>query len=351
MRWEAGGAMTCVCSLQLRSLLSSLPSIPPLGGLLPPLPPALFPAISAAIVPPALAAMPAPPLASADAALLANLSTMASLTAAVKATSGLNLALPVPPMALASLQATLTAQINSLNANGGVLNLGVPNLADLLNALTPLMQLAGLVAAVQAAFHLDLRSPGAIAALQARLDATARAAVTARASATATMSAVGMAMASLGYPATPQGAAALTAAMTAMAGWTQRLPVISVNFNALSLLAALLAALAAILSALGVNLRAPNALASLRVALGALPLAGLASLRLTALAQTQVSMQASASASLVSSLNLMALAQANLGPAARVAVLMRLTALAPLAMPPGSCGQPCPLALIPGQAA
>ncbi len=349
--------MVCLCSQELQSLLNSLPSIPPLSGLVPPLPPNLLPAISAAMVVGTPAALPMPPLAKADAALMANLATMANLSAAVRAAAGINLAAPVPPMAMASLQASLAAQINSMNANGAILNPGRPNLAELLRALANLLSIAGLVSSVRAAFGLNLRASGAVPALQARLSASARASASAtasaQASATASLSMVGAAMAALGFPATPQGAVALTASMNAMSGWTQRLPALTVNFNALSLLAALLAALAMIRSALGVNLLAPRALVSLRASLHALPLAALASLNVSALASARASAQlsAAASASAVSTLGLHAAASTSLLPAARLSVMMRLTAHAPLLLPPGSCGRPCPLALVPGLAA
>ena len=107
----------------------------------------------------------------------------------------------------------------------------------------------------------------------------------------------------------------------------------------------LLAALGLIQSALGVNLRAPNAAASLRLALGGLPLAALAA-RAEGLGHgRRHRVGRSAAAAKRGALNLAVSAGANLAAAARLAVMMRLTASASgLLAPPGSCGA-CVLAL------
>jgi hypothetical protein len=153
-------------------------------------------------------------------------------------------------------------------------------------------------------------------------------------------------MAALGFQANASGAAALNASARATAAWTQRVPPLTVNLNALSLLAALLAALGLIQSALGVNLRAPQASASLQAALRPLPLAALGALRVGATARAQATARASATASLVAALKLQAAARANLTAAMRLALMMRLTASASgsgLLAVPGACGA-CPIA-------
>jgi hypothetical protein len=55
---------------------------------------------------------------------------------------------------------------------------------------------------------------------------------------------------------------------------------------------------------------------------------------------------ASARAAAAAGLNLAAAASANLSAAASVAMLRQMTAQAQLSMPAGSCGMPCPLALL-----
>jgi hypothetical protein len=106
-----------------------------------------------------------------------------------------------------------------------------------------------------------------------------------------------------------------------------------------------MALLAALLSMLKIDLRAPNALVSLRLALGAYPLVAIANLRVSATAA--VAATATATASAVAALNLSAVANANLSAAAQLVVLMQLLANANfLLMPPGTCGMPCPLALV-----
>ena len=144
---------------------------------------------------------------------MANLSAMAGLQAAVKAAAGLNLCAPVSASAMAQLSATLSAQVHSLNAGGAALNLAMPSLASLLAALASLIQLASLLGTLQARFGLDLRAAGAVPALQARLQALARASASARA--TASASAVASAMAAMGFSANAQGAAALNASAQA----------------------------------------------------------------------------------------------------------------------------------------
>ena len=337
--------MSCLCSLRLASLLNSLP-LPPPAALLPPFPLQLMAAVNlAAGAPPVM--LSAQASATAQAALLARLSLMANLTASARAAMGVNLALPLSAQATASLQATLSAHIGSLNANAGLLNQRLPDLLALLRALANLLHWVGLIGALRAAFGIDLRLPGAVAALQARLSATA----TATASATVSASAVASLMATMGFAANAQGALKLTAAMRAASRLTLALPRLALHVNVLGLLAALLAALAALLSALRVDLRAPNAMLSLRAAISGLPIAALMNLRLAATATATASAAAAARAAAAASLNLAAAARVNLSAAASASLVMQLTANGSfLMLPPGSCGQPCPLALI-GQAA
>jgi hypothetical protein len=134
-----------------------------------------------------------------------------------------------------------------------------------------------------------------------------------------------------------------------MSRLTLGVPPITANFRALSMLTAVMAVLAAVVAQLGVNLRTPNALASLRVALGTLPLAALAQLRVNAASSAAATATATATAqgaaNAAAALNLSAVAQAHLTAAGRLAVLMQLTTNANfLLAPPGACRRACPLA-------
>jgi hypothetical protein len=154
-------------------------------------------------------------------------------------------------------------------------------------------------------------------------------------------------MASLGFAATPAGAASLGVSMQALSRFTLGVPAVTANLSLMSLLAALLAMLKSILSALGVNLLAANALGHLRLSLRALPLAALASMQLNANASANASAAASANLSARAALNLRAAASANLVPAGHLAVAMRLAANANmLLLPAGQCGRPCPVAAL-----
>jgi hypothetical protein len=198
-----------------------------------------------------------------------------------------------------------------------------------------------------------LRAPGAVAALQSALTASAAASAGAPAMSTGGACAVSSLLASMGFAANAHGAASASAAASAMSALTLRVPPITANFGALSMLAAVVALLASITSTLGVSLNAPNGLTSVRAALALLPLAGLARLSVGATAAgnstgsvaTAVRIQAEGAANAASALDLSALSNANLTSASQLAVLMRLTTQAgSLLAPPGSCSQPCPLA-------
>lgn len=347
-----GSPMACLCSLQLGSLLNSLPSIPSTAGLVPSIPLPLVAAMSGIAMPAATATSSASmaAAASAQAGLAANLAAMASFAAAAKAALGVNPTAALSASARAALQSSLAANVQSLNASGPVLQARLPQLAALIGAQANLMRLLGVLAGARATFGIDLRAPGAIAALQAALNASAHASAsgTAAVAATGTASAVASLMASMGFAANAQGAASLNGAATAMSRLTLGVPPITANFQALSLLAAAMGMLAAIVATLGVSLRAPNALASLRVALGTLPLTALAQLRVSAMGKATATVTATAraqgAANAAAALNLSAVARADLTAAARLAVLMRLTANANfLLAPPGSCSRPCPL--------
>ena len=351
-----GSPMACLCSLQLGSLLNSLPSIPSTAGLVPAIPLPVVVAMNG-IGPPAVTAQPSASMAaaaaaSAQAGLTANLAAMASFSTAAKAAMGVNLAAPLSASAHAGLQAALAANVQSLNASGPVLLAGLPGLAALIGALANLVRLLGVLAGARATFGIDVRAPGAIAALQAALDASAGASASGAAAATAAAnaSAVASLMATMGFAANAQGAASASAAATAMSRLTLGVPPITANFNALSLLSAVMGILTAIVTALGVDLRAPNALASLRIVLSTLPLTALAQLRVNAAGTTSArataaaTVKAQSAASAAAALDLSAVARANMTAAGQLAVLMRLTANANfLLVPPGACNQPCPL--------
>ena len=165
--------MACICSLPFGSLLTSLPSLPNLTGLIPAMPLQLVLAINAALnVSPLALSANLSATATAQASLTANLAIMASLVAAVKAAMNLNLALPLSVSAMAHLRANLSANIHSMNAHGLMLGLALPNLMALLLSLLPLIHLMGIVVGARLAFGIDLRAPGAVLALQAALSAS-----------------------------------------------------------------------------------------------------------------------------------------------------------------------------------
>ncbi len=338
--------MPCFCSAQLSSLLPKLSGIPSLAGLVPPIPPLLLPAIS----PPPLPVGPAVATASAsaNAALAANLAVMASLKADVHAAMGMNLMASLSGPPLASLQASFAQTVGSMNAHTAVLLPYQDLLSRLLQELANLMRLAGLVTAVQARFGINLRAAGAIPLLQARMTALARAQASARATATAHASAMASMMAALGFALTPAGASALGVSMQALARVGMTAPPLTANLGLMSLLSALMAMLQAIRNALGVNMLAANAVATLRATLGTLPLGALASLQAQASAMASATASASASASAsMPALNLRAAARANMLPASRLALAMRLAVHANMLMlPAGQCGKPCPVAAV-----
>jgi hypothetical protein len=346
--------MSCFCSAQLGSLLGSLALIPPTVGLVPPISLNLIAAANASLG--LDAALSAAVNASVDASLMANLSAMASLSTALQGTLGQNLSAALSASAMASTQARLAATLNAFNANAGPLALQAGSMGKLLLDLSGLANLAGLVLAIKAAFGIDLRASGAFAALQARLAASARMNATASVRASVQVSAVASLMAALGFQANAHGALAVNATAGALAGMMAGLPSMGAGFQPLSVLAALMAMLGAIRLALGVDLRTPTAAFDLRVALSMLPLAALAQLSAamsanavtSASAALAASTSASAGANAMTALDLAATAQANLSGVGQLAMLMSPTLQATLGLPAGSCGQPCPLALLKG---
>lgn len=347
--------MPCFCSAQLSSLFGSLSAIPSVAGLVPPMPMNLVAALSAA----ASGGIPAPAPMSATGTLTANLALMASLSASASATTGMSLNASLLGASHAGLQASLQASLSetiaSLNANAGSLNLHQGLLQRLLSELAALCSLAGVVGAVRATCGIDLRAAGAVDALHARLAAMARLSAAARPSmavnAVGRVSAAESLMTSLGFPISAHGAAALGASMQALSRLTLALPRVSVDLGLLSALSALMAIIAAIRNALGVNLLAANAMASLRLALTAMPLAALAGLQLQASASAAAAMSAtasaSASASALAGLDLSAAAGANLSAASTLALVLGLAAQhSALLAPAGSCGSPCSVALL-----
>ena len=340
--------MTCLCPLQLNHLMGSLPTAPSLASLIPVIPLHVTAAVNASL-PGFVPSLSVQAMASAQLSAVANLSTMLALSAAVHAALGVNLNAPLSLTAVAQVSEHLSANIGTLNGSSIALNLAIPGLAALLAALAGLLPVIGLVAGVQAALGINLRLPGAVVALQAHLNASARLAahanLSARVSATETM------MMRMGFAFNAQGVLAASASAQAMARLMVGLPPIRVNIQALSLLAALLALLAALLSILKVDLRAPNALFQLQVALSALPLAAIAQLQVcetvSAHVNAQVNASAVASACAAAGLNLSAIAQANLGVAARVSLMMQLMAQGNfMLLPAGACGLPCPMELV-----
>ncbi len=131
---------------------------------------------------------------------------------------------------------------------------------------------------------------------------------------------------------------------------TAGLPSIGAGFNLLAMLNGLLSMLESIRLALGVNLKAPTAALDLRLALSQLPLHALAALSAKASASASASASAaaaaSASANAAASLNLAATAKADLSAALRLSVLLDVMAKGGLALPAGSCGFVCPMALL-----
>lgn len=314
----------------------------------PPFPPALIPPISASLmaaVPSAIGfnlavdAVIEPGVAP---GVLANLSAMAAMSAALRATMGVSLAQAV---SLPAVSAQLTASIQSFNAGSGALMPQLPLIAEVTANLAGLAGLAGFLQGVHAAFGIDLRVPGAIALLQARLLAPP---LPVMAAAQVSVSAVPSLMAALGFKADAAGALAVGALASATAQMIASLPPLT-NLNLLALLASLLPMLDTIKLALQVDPCTPNALPALQASLAALPLANLAALSASIsmpLPLPTVSLAASVAANAAAGLDLSAVAAASLAPLGPLAMLMPLTASATLGMPPGECGQPCPLALL-----
>jgi hypothetical protein len=341
--------MTCFCSAQLTSLMGSLKGLPSLAHLVPPVPMNVVAAAGMA------AGAPAPNLgvqlgasASASAAVVANLSAMASLSAALQTAMGMNLTAAMAPPLQARVQASLAGTVNSFNAAGNLLAPFAELLKRLLQELTGLMHLSSLVLAVRAAFGIDLRASGAMLALQARLNALATVPAAASARASAQVSAVGAAMAALGLKMNAQGALSASLSAQALARMTAGLPAIGAHFPLMSLLSAVMAVLDMIKRALGVDLLAANATARLQAVLSAYPLAALAKLQVTANLSPKLALAVNENAKLaaVSKLDLRAVGAAHLPAVGPLAMLLKLSADARLGLPAGSCGKPCPLALL-----
>lgn len=345
--------MTCFCSAKTAPLLASLAQVPPTAGLVPPMPPSLMAAVAASQgVSPALSAtVPTgvPP------AALANLSAMASLSAATQASMAMPLAAALRGPALPAARAQMLSSINSFNANSGALMPQLGQLTSLSQQLSGLAGLSGLMLGVQSALGIDLRAPGAVPALQARLQLPPPPGAMLSAPALPPMqqSSTAALLAALGLKADASGAQAASAMASSTAQLTAGLPAIG-NVGLLAVLAGLLPMLAAIKLALGVDLRAPNSAGPLSAALSTLPLNALAQLGgsmsvaappLPSLAASQAA-SASASANASAALNLSAVAAADLSAVGPLAMLMQATAQGGLGMPPGECGQPCPLAMI-----
>ena len=261
---------------------------------------------------------------------------------------GVNLLASLSGPPLVSMQASFAETIGSLNTHGPLLLPYQDLLSRLLQELANLARLAALVTTVHARFGIDLRSPGAIPLLQARMSAVARAQASARVAAVAHGSAMATMMASLGFAATPAGASALGVSMQALARVGMAAPQMTVSPQPLSLLAALMALLQAIRDALKVNMLAANALTTLRRTLGALPLSALAGLHAQASAMATATAAANISARVAMPvLNFRTAARANMLPASRLALAMRVAAHGnPLMLPAGQCGKPCPVAAV-----
>ena len=354
--------MPCICPARLGPLLGSLPQLPPMSALIPPVPQALLDALMPpplALGAPALALSLTVPSASAvaSASLAANLAVMANLRADVHTALGLNLIASLQGGATAaggaSLQASLSQTVGSMNAHGHLLLPFKDPIAALLHELAALMKLVQVLGAVRARFGIDLRVGGALPQLHACLAAAASASANLSARAAVlppSLPAIPSLMASLGFAATAAGAASLTASMRALSSLALALPPLTVPLGLLATLAALLAMLAAIRSALGVNLLTPNALLSLRMALGALPLSALVSMPLTAHAAAAATATASLTAPALPALpalNLSAAASMNFAAVGSLALAMRLAAQASTVLiPAGACGLVCPVAAL-----
>ncbi len=355
--------MSCFCQASLNGLMSSLGRIPPLGDVVPP--------VSADLV----TALGVPPMGltatgTLQAVAMANLSVMASLSAAMQAAIGMTLAAALSAHASAATQASLGAAINSFNVNVGAVQRGTGLIVRLASQLADLCNLSGAVMAIRAALRLDMRTAGAVPALQARLAALASASGSTSASAAAAgqASATVSLLAALGFKADVSGVLAANAQASALATFTAGLPPIAVGaLQPLAMLQAVLAMLNAIRLGLGIDLLAPTALADLRSVLSALPVQALAAMsqavgatgsavlagsaaanaNTTSRLAANAGAAASIAANAATALNLSGVATAQLSAAGPLAMLLDAMAKGGLAVPAGSCAMACPLTLLP----
>lgn len=346
--------MTCLCSAKLGPLMVSLQALPSALSLLPAIPPMPLNVVASASL--ALTGglgLGMSASVGAMASVAANLAAMASLSAALDAALGMNLAAALSASMQARVAASLAASIGSFNALAGSLGLHASLLAKLMLELAPLVSLAGLVLAVRTAFGIDLQASGAILALQARLGA--RVDVKASVTANAAVNVAGHAsltahlMAALGLKANAAGALSAGVMASATAGLIAGLPPIG-EVSLLAMLSAVMAMVATIQLGLGVNVLLPGALISLQLVLAALPLSALAELNAAASATASASASAAAnvavSADATAGLDLAGVASVDLAAAGQLVRLLNLMASAKLGLPAGSCGAPCPLALL-----
>lgn len=326
------------------------------------------------------------PIPSAVASVSASLQAFAAAQAAASFQAGLGVGLPPLSVAAsvklaalasasASLQAAMSAQASAaLSATVQSINLNAPLLLPTLRFGNPLLyalaQLAAMIQDVLNQFKIDLRQPGAVAQLQAALNAqaalyaqasasaqlglglsaaapslTAAAALSATASASASahfgVRAMLQVAAAFGLNATaPDFVAQLKALVAALAALLP--PLLTLPPLAIGGLTQMFAAVGSINAVFGVNLAAgASAVASLQATLGAMNLAALAGLQVPTLAAT-ASATASASAqasaafdAALAPLSLSALASLNLANA--LLGLLKPLGLTPQTSPCGEC--------------
>lgn len=365
--------MICFCSAKLNSLIDALATLSLTLDQHPPIP-----SIPLRVVKAVTESMnedkgadseeAAPATASETAAAANNLSTMASLSAALEASLGLDLTVALSASAIGSTQANLTAAINGFNANGGALEAHLGLLTHLQTNLLGLVSLSGLVTAIQVAFGIDLRRPGAIEVAQERLseeESEGEPDSAAKATATA-VSAVDSMMNTLDFEADAEGAVAVNIQAQALAELMAELPPIGANFQSLSLLNTVLTMRGAIRYALGVDLLLPSAAVDLRLALACLPISGLQQLDVSESEEAQegeeekedkkgeeeeqdtVNIGASASvrANANAGLDLSGVAKAELSGVGQLSILLQAMAQGALSQLAGECDNPCALAFL-----
>jgi hypothetical protein len=329
--------MGCVCIQKLGTAVENLKKLPlaALADLIPSdLPTARMGQLSTALMSSAHAHVSA--TARAHAQLMARLAASAKLSASLnmsvvadlEAMAHMQQAFGVSPLS-ANASARLRLAITSMNANLP------PLLAVLLDQLAPLAEkLAALAAAlststvVNQTLGLNLAQPGAVAKLQAALQATATASASVTASSTATVSAnatmnlaahmrLVAAARALGINLlTPGGIAKLSAAISASA--RLGLPALAVNPGQMGALASALGQISAAQTALNVKLAVPNAASLLAAALGPLLEGVSMAARLDLVAKAAASASASASAQAALAASQSASAQATVRALASV---------------------------------